>query len=99
MDGGQSGSTSNDKNGSVLDTPGGNTELGIAGKDDGVGDAFEETPYSGKLPFDKATIALYDPDTYKCSGYTIEGYQRYDGLVTGQDQRFLIDLKDGTMDQ
>ena len=40
----------------------------------------------------------YHPDTYRCQGYDIKEYEWFTGSSKNQDQRFLIDLKDGTMD-
>ena len=44
-------------------------------------------------------VARYNPVTYRCSGYVQKGYEWFSGLAEAKDQRFLIDLKHGSMDR
>jgi hypothetical protein len=41
----------------------------------------------------------YHPERYRCTGYETKGYNWFDGSVEAEDQRFVIDLKNGTMDR
>jgi hypothetical protein len=44
-------------------------------------------------------IDKYDPSIYRCTGYNTEGYVWFDGDSKAEDRRFVIDLKDGSMDK
>jgi hypothetical protein len=44
-------------------------------------------------------VDKYDPSIYRCTGYDTEGYVWFDGDSKAEDRRFVIDLKDGTMDK
>ena len=54
------------------------------------------TPTSEELP---PPIEKYDPSIYRCTGYDVEGYVWFDGDSRAEDTRFVIDLRDGTMDK
>jgi hypothetical protein len=41
----------------------------------------------------------FHPDLYHCTGYEIKDYQWFDGVPKADDRRFVIDLKDGSMDR
>jgi hypothetical protein len=41
----------------------------------------------------------FHPSVYSCTGYDIVDYEWFSGLSVNTDQRFLIDLKLGTMDR
>ena len=45
-------------------------------------------------------ISPYNPEVYKCTGYRDEVYEYFDGSYDpGCDQRFSIDIDDGSMDR
>jgi len=44
-------------------------------------------------------IDKYDPSIYRCTGHDVEGYVWFDGESRAEDTRFVIDLRDGTMDK
>jgi len=41
----------------------------------------------------------YHPERYRCTGYEAKSYNWFDGDVEAEDQRFVIDLKNGSMDR
>jgi hypothetical protein len=46
-----------------------------------------------------SSVDKYDPSIYRCTGYNTEGYVWFDGDSKAEDRRFVIDLKDGSMDK
>lgn len=41
----------------------------------------------------------YHPERFRCTGYESKDYQWFDGNPKAEDQRFIIDLKTGSMDR
>jgi hypothetical protein len=41
----------------------------------------------------------YHPKRYRCTGYETKDYKWFDGITEAKDQRFAIDLVDGSMDR
>lgn len=85
----------------VLDASAQGVQIGVAGIDDedADDDPFEGSPYSRKSQYDIATVSLYDPSTYRCTGYNVEDYIWHNGSSDLEDRRFVMDLEYGSMDQ
>jgi len=41
----------------------------------------------------------YHPERYRCTGFDTKDYRWFDGSAEDEDQRFVIDLKNGSMDR
>jgi hypothetical protein len=41
----------------------------------------------------------YHPERYRCTGYETEDYKWFEGTTEAEDQRFAIDLLNGSMDR
>ena len=55
-------------------------------------------PKGCKFNFHKG-YERYHPERYRCTGFEIKDYRWFDGSVEDEDQRFVIDLKEGSMDR
>lgn len=101
-------STSNDSLAKVLpevdQTHEDNAEIASAGetakvafsKDNGI--VMAAPPKGRKLGPAKG-YERYNPERYRCTGYEIKDYKWLDGVGKAEDQRFSIDLEDGSMDR